>query len=44
MQVDIEQLKRRSEGTVWKLDGVKAWLADTKADARCLCILAGAGG
>jgi hypothetical protein len=37
-KVDLEQLSKRSQSTVWKLDGVKAWIAGS---SRALCILAG---
>jgi hypothetical protein len=36
-KVDLEQLSKRSQSTVWKLDGVKAWMA---CSSRALCILA----
>ncbi len=37
-KVDLEQLSKRSRSSVWKLDGVKAWMAGS---SRALCILAG---
>jgi predicted AAA+ superfamily ATPase len=41
-KVDLEQLDKRSEGTLWNFDAVRLWLKDPAAP-RALCILGAAG-
>ncbi|GAX72581.1 hypothetical protein CEUSTIGMA_g37.t1 [Chlamydomonas eustigma] len=40
-KVDLEQLGRRSEGTVWRLDDAQNWLRSWKS--RALCVMGGPG-
>jgi len=43
-RVDLEQLKKRSEGTKWNFGPVDEWLAEpVESSSRVLCILGGAG-
>ena len=43
MQVDVEQLSRRSEGTQWDWKAVESWLDLGDGGGKALCVLAGAG-
>ena len=43
-KVDLEQLERRSKGTVWTFQVLKDWInGDWSQGPRALCVLAGAG-
>ena len=42
-KVDLMPLEKRSQGTKWRFEQVKAWLAESPAASRCCCVMAGAG-